>query len=78
MTQRIKELLDSDFSAASALGEEIRRRVSSGDFEWATLLGTELARRAAREGEDSSEHAFCSTGCRRPSPRRRDSGACAH
>ncbi len=58
MTQRIKELLDSDFSAASALGEEIRRRVSSGDFEWATLLGAELARRAAREGEGSSEHAF--------------------
>jgi hypothetical protein len=58
MTQRIKELLDSDFSAASALGEEIRRRVSSGDFEWATLLGAELARRAAREGEDSSEHTF--------------------
>ncbi|MFF4548956.1 DUF6183 family protein [Streptomyces sp. NPDC001435] len=58
MTQRIRELLDSDFSAASALGEEIRHRVSSGDFEWATLLGAELARRAAREGEDASEHAF--------------------
>ncbi|MEV8047250.1 DUF6183 family protein [Streptomyces griseoluteus] len=54
MTQRIKELLDSEFSA-SALGEEIRRRVASGDFEWATLLGAELARRAAREDEDSSE-----------------------
>ncbi|MYV39080.1 hypothetical protein GT030_09385 [Streptomyces sp. SID1328] len=57
MTQRIKELLDSEFSA-SALGEEIRRRVSSGDFEWATLLGAELARRATREDEDSSEDAF--------------------
>lgn len=58
MTQRIKELLDSDFSSASTLGEEIQHRVSSGDFEWATLLGAELARRAAHEGEDSSEHAF--------------------
>lgn len=58
MTQRIRELLDSGFSAASALGEEIRHRVSSGDFEWATLLGAELARRTAHEGEDASEHAF--------------------
>nr|WSY51631.1 DUF6183 family protein [Streptomyces sp. NBC_00886] len=58
MTQRIKELLDSDFSAPSALGEEIQHRVSSGDFEWATLLGTELARRAVHEGEESSEHGF--------------------
>ncbi|WP_405990664.1 DUF6183 family protein [Streptomyces sp. NBC_00986] len=58
MTQRIKELLDGDSSAASALGEEIQQRVSSEDFEWAALLGAELARRAAHEGEDSSEHVF--------------------
>ncbi|SES05443.1 hypothetical protein SAMN04487983_102946 [Streptomyces sp. yr375] len=57
-TQRIKEQLDGDLSATSALGEEIRHRVSSEDFEWATLLGAELARRAAHEGEDSSELAF--------------------
>ncbi|MFD8420885.1 DUF6183 family protein [Streptomyces sp. NPDC059466] len=58
MTPRAKRLLDGDFSATPALGEEIRRRVSSGDFEWAALLGAELARRAARGGEESSEHAF--------------------
>ncbi|MGY4923790.1 DUF6183 family protein [Streptomyces sp. 900105755] len=55
-TRRIEELLDGGSSAVSALGEEIRHRVSSGDFEWTTLLGAELARRAARGGEDSSEH----------------------
>ncbi|MBK3573537.1 hypothetical protein JHN63_06825 [Streptomyces sp. MBT65] len=58
MTERIKELLDSDVSAASTLGEEIQHRVSSEDFEWAALLGAELAHRAAQEDEDSSEHAF--------------------
>ncbi|MFE2214429.1 DUF6183 family protein [Streptomyces canus] len=58
MTRRIKELLDSGSSAASALGEEIQNRVSSEDFEWVTLLGAELARRAVHEGEESSEHVF--------------------
>ncbi|MFK0152335.1 DUF6183 family protein [Streptomyces sp. NPDC090499] len=58
MTQQIRELLDRGFSAATALGEEIRHRVSSGDFEWTTLLGAELARRAARDGGDSPEHVF--------------------
>ncbi|MGY5008123.1 DUF6183 family protein [Streptomyces sp. 900105755] len=57
-TRRIEELLDGGFSAASALGEEIRHRVSSGDFEWTTLLGAELARRASRGGEDPSAHVF--------------------
>ncbi|WP_327696389.1 DUF6183 family protein [Streptomyces sp. NBC_00459] len=58
MTQRIRELLDGGFSAASALADEIPQRISSGDFEWVTLLGAELTRRAAGEGEDPSEHAF--------------------
>lgn len=58
MTGRIRELLDRGHSAASALGEEIQHRVSSGDLEWATLLGAELARRAGQEGEDAPAHAF--------------------
>ncbi|MBW8800704.1 MAG: hypothetical protein JF597_46230 [Streptomyces sp.] len=58
MTQRIGELLDRGFAAASALGEQIPHRVSSGDFAWATELGAELVRRAARAGEDSSAPAF--------------------
>ncbi|MFJ3236022.1 DUF6183 family protein [Streptomyces sp. NPDC086787] len=56
MTQRMQELLDGDFSAVSALDQEIRQRVSSGDCEWVTLLGAELERRAACDGGDPSAH----------------------
>ncbi|MFF5570744.1 DUF6183 family protein [Streptomyces luteogriseus] len=56
--RRMERLNNVDFSATSALGQEIQDRVSSGEVEWAALLGAEVVRQAAAEGEDGSAHAF--------------------
>ncbi|WP_328862061.1 DUF6183 family protein [Streptomyces sp. NBC_00306] len=58
VARRLEGLDTADFSATSALGQEIQHRASAGDLDWAATLGVEVVRLAAGEGEGRSAYLY--------------------
>ncbi len=58
VARRLENLTGADSSEATALAEEVKQQVSSGNVEWVASLGAEIVRRIAAEGKEQSTHIF--------------------